>query len=456
MCSNICSSSRTYTFLVKFSVSHGPLYSVARATPDEYVNFLNRGTPETAEELTHGGLLCAFLVGELPDNPPFGGLFANSNSVASPRKGEALGFCFVNDIVLSFLELLHTHQRVLYVDIDIHRGDAFYTTDGVLCASFHKLGEFFPGTGTQDDCGRGKGKGYSLNVPLDDGITESTQVMDRVIDVFQLTVIVLQCGADPLSGDKLGRFNLSLSGQAPANRPHLGIRDDLGLENDVSEELPWCEYFEWFGPRYRFEVAQGNMEDLTLRDGGLDCLRERALEQLQELYLHLALCMEMQDVPEETLRRIWAPASRLNAWLAMNELDETLARETYKSDAYTLLREVERNGNGSGDSEESGNEEEDNSDRGYSSDDAESGANGKRRKRMSIVTTQYIDVGPTMSMGAGRGMCVRRRAAWSALRRLSLQGKRERELERELEREEEEEDMDVDVDVDEDGERGRG
>ncbi|KAJ7049413.1 hypothetical protein C8F01DRAFT_1183810 [Mycena amicta] len=28
-----------------------------------------------------------FLVGELPDNPPFGGLFANSNTVPSPRVG---------------------------------------------------------------------------------------------------------------------------------------------------------------------------------------------------------------------------------------------------------------------------------------------------------------------------------------------------------------------------------
>jgi len=43
------------------------------------------------------------------------------------------------------------HQRVLYVDIDIHHGDgveeAFYTTDRVMTLSFHKYGEYFPGTG---------------------------------------------------------------------------------------------------------------------------------------------------------------------------------------------------------------------------------------------------------------------------------------------------------------------
>ena len=57
----------------------------------------------------------------------------------------------VNDIVLAILELLKYHQRVLYIDIDNHHGDgveeAFYTTDRVMTVSFHKYGEYFPGTG---------------------------------------------------------------------------------------------------------------------------------------------------------------------------------------------------------------------------------------------------------------------------------------------------------------------
>ncbi|KAJ7052377.1 hypothetical protein C8F01DRAFT_1376046 [Mycena amicta] len=265
MCSNIRSSSRTYTFLVKFSLSHGPLYSVARATPDEYVNFLNRGTPETAEELTHGGLLFSLSASSqtthhsavsLRIRIPFrlpGWVYRRSPAALqcpgrhrdklgwaggcttrtkARRRGSAsstTSFCPFSSFCIP------TSASGLYVDIDIHHGDAFYTTDR---ASFHKLGEFFPGTGTQDDCGRAKGKGYSLNVPLDDGITESylsvfepvryttssfsfsnvhKAVMARMIDLFQPTAIVLQCGADSLSGDKLGRFNLSLSGQAPAS-----------------------------------------------------------------------------------------------------------------------------------------------------------------------------------------------------------------------------------------------
>jgi histone deacetylase 1/2 len=47
-------------------------------------------------------------------------------------------------------ELLKSHERVLYIDIDIHHGDgveeAFYTTNRVMTVSFHKFGEYFPGT----------------------------------------------------------------------------------------------------------------------------------------------------------------------------------------------------------------------------------------------------------------------------------------------------------------------
>jgi len=66
--------------------------------------------------------------------------------------GEASGFCYTNDIVLSILELLKTFSRVLYIDIDIHHGDgveeAFYLTNRVMTLSFHQSGNnFFPRTG---------------------------------------------------------------------------------------------------------------------------------------------------------------------------------------------------------------------------------------------------------------------------------------------------------------------
>lgn len=70
------------------------------------------------------------------------------------------------------------HQRVLYIDIDVHHGDgveeAFYSTDRVMTVSFHKYGEYFPGTGDIKDMGHGKGKYYAINFPLKDGIDDAS------------------------------------------------------------------------------------------------------------------------------------------------------------------------------------------------------------------------------------------------------------------------------------------
>ncbi len=84
------------------------------------------------------------------------------------KKSEASGFCYCNDIVLGILELLKYHPRVVYIDIDIHHGDgveeAFYTTNRVMTVSFHKYGEYFPGTGDSGDVGAGEGKNYAVNL----------------------------------------------------------------------------------------------------------------------------------------------------------------------------------------------------------------------------------------------------------------------------------------------------
>ena len=96
------------------------------------------------------------------------------------KKSEISGFCYVNvsDIVLAVLELLKYHQRVLYIDIDIHHGDgvkeAFCTTDRIVTVSFHKYGEYFPGTWDLQDIGVGKGKYYAVNYPLRDGIDDES------------------------------------------------------------------------------------------------------------------------------------------------------------------------------------------------------------------------------------------------------------------------------------------
>ncbi|CAM9855906.1 unnamed protein product [Sphacelaria rigidula] len=90
------------------------------------------------------------------------------------KKGEAAGFCYVNDCVLAALHLAKRFARVLVIDIDVHHGDgvqeAFYMSDKVMTVSFHHLAKgFFPGSGHCSETGAGKGRGFNLNVPLMEG-----------------------------------------------------------------------------------------------------------------------------------------------------------------------------------------------------------------------------------------------------------------------------------------------
>lgn len=43
------------------------------------------------------------------------------------------------------------------------------------------------------------------------------QIISKVVEFYQPGVIVLQCGADSLAGDRLGCFNLSIDGAGFCN-----------------------------------------------------------------------------------------------------------------------------------------------------------------------------------------------------------------------------------------------
>ena len=281
---------------------------------DEYIDFLSRVSPDNLDMFAKEQI--KFNVGD--DCPVFDGLFEYcgisgggsmegaarlnrgkcdiainyAGGLHHAKKSEASGFCYLNDIVLGIIELLRYHPRVLYIDIDVHHGDgveeAFYTTDRVMTCSFHKYGEFFPGTGELRDIGVGKGKYHAINVPLRDGIDDATYksifepVISKVMEWYQPSAIVLQCGGDSLSGDRLGCFNLSMSGHANCinfvksfNVPMMVVGGggytmrnvartwsfEAGLLNNVvlPSELPYNEYYEYYGPDYKLDVRPSNM-----------------------------------------------------------------------------------------------------------------------------------------------------------------------------------------------------
>lgn len=302
---------------------------------DDYVKFLKQIRPENQAE--HTKHMTRFNVGE--DCPVFDGLYefcqlssggsiagaAKLNSQACDiainwsgglhhaKKSEASGFCYVNDIVLGILELLKRHQKVLYIDIDIHHGDgveeAFYCTDRVMTVSFHKYGEYFPGTGDIEDVGAGDGKRYAVNFPLRDGIDDENYekifrpVLQHIMDWYDPGAVVLQCGADSLSGDRLGCFNMSLKGHGQCvefmksfNKPLLllggggyTIRNvarcwtyetSLVLDTPVDDELPYNDYYEYFGPDFCLQINPTNMENMNSQEYLAKCL-ETLVENLR-------------------------------------------------------------------------------------------------------------------------------------------------------------------------------
>lgn len=246
------------------------------------------------------------------------------------KKSESSGFCYTNDIVVGILELLKFHKRVLYVDIDIHHGDgveeAFFNTDRVMTVSFHKFGNFFPGTGDIKDVGISKGRLYSVNVPLAEGITDElyerifTPVMTKVMERFDPEVVVLQCGADSLIGDRLGKFNLTLKGHGKCveffrkyNIPLMMVggggytprnvarcwayETSLAVGMDVPNHLPYNNYYEFFGPDYLLHIEPSR----TMKNDNTD---QKLLELQTEIFKNMDMLgqavpsVQMQPIPD--------------------------------------------------------------------------------------------------------------------------------------------------------------
>lgn len=130
-------------------------------------NPIFEGMYELSALIAGGSLAAARLV----SREGFPAAFNISGGMHHAITARAAGFCYVNDPVLAIRRLAREGKRVAYVDIDAHHGDgvqwAFFETDQVLTISLHQHpATLFPGTGYQEEMGRGAGKGFSVNLPL--------------------------------------------------------------------------------------------------------------------------------------------------------------------------------------------------------------------------------------------------------------------------------------------------
>ncbi len=136
---------------------------------------------------------------------------------ASPARG--MGFCIFNHIALAarYAQRRHGVARVLILDWDVHHGngtqDAFYHDASVFFFSTHQH-PWYPGTGAEDERGKGEGEGTTLNCPFPAGagsreiVGAFSRQLVEAADAFRPELVLISAGFDSRQGDPLGHFEL--------------------------------------------------------------------------------------------------------------------------------------------------------------------------------------------------------------------------------------------------------
>ncbi len=142
------------------------------------------------------------------------------------------GFCLFNNVAVTVRHAQEVYgvKRVMILDYDVHHGngtqDVFYDDDSVLFISTHLYMPryFYPGSGSLQETGIGRGMGYTLNVPLlpdfgDEGYCQIfSELIEPKVAEFQPELILISAGFDAHWRDPLAMAGLTLTGYARISR----------------------------------------------------------------------------------------------------------------------------------------------------------------------------------------------------------------------------------------------
>lgn len=149
----------------------------------------------------------------------------------------AMGFCLFNNVAIAarYIQKKHKLSKVLIVDWDVHHGNGtqamFYDDPTVFYFGVHRF-PFYPGTGSADQRGEGKGLGATLNVPLPagSGDREFKRALERQLvpaaREFKPDFVLVSAGFDAHKDDPLGGMKMTAEGYAELTRIVKGIAEE--------------------------------------------------------------------------------------------------------------------------------------------------------------------------------------------------------------------------------------
>ncbi|MGO8989977.1 MAG: histone deacetylase [bacterium] len=141
------------------------------------------------------------------------------------ERDRAMGFCIFNNVAIGahYAFKNFSLQKILIVDWDVHHGNgtqnSFYEDPRVLYFSTHRSA-FYPGTGAAAEVGRGRGEGFTVNIPLSPGAgdTEYGILFEKILKPialeYQPQLILLSAGFDTHYNDPLGGMEVTERGFA--------------------------------------------------------------------------------------------------------------------------------------------------------------------------------------------------------------------------------------------------
>jgi len=149
-------------------------------------------------------------------------------------RAHAEGFCYVNDVAVAITHLLKEGLRVAFVDIDAHHGngvqEAFYQENRVLVISFHESGrDLYPWSGFENEIGEGKGRGFTVNVPLPQNTDDEAfvrafeEIVPPLLDAFAADIVIAELGADTHISDPLTHLSMTNFGYCRVVKKLVGV-----------------------------------------------------------------------------------------------------------------------------------------------------------------------------------------------------------------------------------------